>query len=162
MLETYIYLWYSYISIRTYQIKPAIFFQFCAYSCLLFQWVFCQLLNFCIIPVFGTDGQPVTEPDWHVWHEIRALGDNVVFGLRAPVHVGKYKMTAGRVRIELVQSSVWAAGANPPGCPCGQCPTHGGLSRFCPICSHHQVPLLCQIWIALLQRISTFGVPSFT
>ena len=119
-------------------------------------------VNFCIIPVFGADWQPVTEPDWHVWHEIRALGDNVVFGLRAPVHVGKYKMTAGRVRIELVQSSVWAAGANPPGCPCGQCPTHGGLSRFCPICSHHQVPLLCQIWIALLQRISTFGVPSFT
>ena len=25
--------------------------------------LFCQLLNFCIIPVFGADWQPVTEPD---------------------------------------------------------------------------------------------------
>ena len=134
-----------------------------------FEWNLISYLYFCfvsfggILVLFefaagGGDRQPVTDQTdmsgtrSRLSHS-RLRGDNVVFGLWCAglvhSHRGKHKMTeAGcRCRVHIggfVQSSVWAAGANPQ----WVMPHPWGLSRFCPICSTPSVAL-CQIWIAL-------------
>ena len=127
-------------------------------------------------------------PDWHVWHKIRARGDNVVFGLGWASWVRRFiymlnerQCSKGRVHIGFcTKQCLGSGGANPPWLPIvappigaftRQCiayihyalgcpPPPSGLSRFCAICSS-QVSPLCQIWTACLpeyQGLSTLWI----
>ena len=120
-------------------------------------------------------------PDWHVWHKIRARGDNVVFGLGWASWVRRFiymlnegQCSKGRVHIGFcTKQCLGSGGANPPWLPIvappigaftRQCiayihyalgcpPPPSGLSRFCAICSS-QVSPLCQILDCLSAWIS--------
>ena len=64
-------------------------------------------------------------PDWHVWHKIRARGDNVVFGLGWASWVRRFiymlnegQCSKGRVHIGFcTKQCLGSGGANPPWLP---------------------------------------------
>ena len=76
-------------------------------------------------------------PDWHVWHKIRAWGDNVVFGLGWASWVRRFiymlnegQCSKGRVHIGFcTKQCLGSGGANPPWLPivAHSCPSHWGF-----------------------------------
>ena len=76
-------------------------------------------------------------PDWHVWHKIRARGDNVVFGLGWASWVRRFiymlnegQCSKGRVHIGFcTKQCLGSGGANPPWLPivAHSCPSHRGF-----------------------------------